>query len=128
MTARLSKADQVIPQGIHTVIPFFSLYEKDVYVLIPVRSRLDLEVCGSGCGGFGGEGGEGQGESEKQRGEKASFHKKNSFLRQAISDKPIITDGFIRCQLRVSRGLWHCWCPASEGAPNWTDRWCRYSG
>ena len=30
--------------SIHTVIPFFSLYEKDVYVLIPVCSRLDLEV------------------------------------------------------------------------------------
>ena len=101
MTARLSKADQVIPQGIHTVIPFFSLYEKDVYVLIPVRSRLDLKVCGSGGGRFGGAGGEGEGhgESEKQRGEKASFHKKISFLRRAISDKPIIADGFIRCQL-----------------------------
>ena len=103
MTARLSKADQVITQGIHTVIPFFSLYEKDVYVLIPVFPRLDLEVRGSGCGGFGGAGGGGEGqregEGEKQRGEKASFHKKNSFLRRAISDKPIIADGFIRCQL-----------------------------
>ena len=99
MTARLSKADQVIPQGIHTVIPFFSLYEKDVYVLIPVRFRLDLKVCGGGGGGFGGAGGEGQGQGEKQRGEKASFHKKNSFLRRAISDKPIIAEGFIRCQL-----------------------------
>ena len=59
MTARLSKTDQVIPQGIHTVIPFFSLYEKDVYVLIPVCSRLDLKVCGGGDGGFGGAGGEG---------------------------------------------------------------------
>ena len=99
MTARLSKADQVIPQGIHTVIPFFSLYEKDVYVLIPVCSRLDFKVCGSGCGGLGGAGGEGEGQGEKQRGEKASFHKKNSFLRRAISDKPIIAEGFIRCQL-----------------------------
>ena len=49
MTARLSKADQVIPQGIHTVIPFFSLYEKDVYVLIPVFPRLDFKVVNK-CG------------------------------------------------------------------------------
>ena len=99
MTARLSKADQVIPQGIHTVIPFFRLHEKSVAVLIPVFPWLDLKVRGSGCGGFGGAGGEGEGQGEKQRGEKASFHQKNSFLRRAISDKPIIADGFIRCQL-----------------------------
>ena len=62
MTARLSKADQVIPQGIHTVIPFFSLYEKDVYVLIPVFPWLDFKVCGGGDGGFGGAGGKGEGQ------------------------------------------------------------------
>ena len=73
MTARLGEADQVIPQGIHTVIPFFSLYEKDVYVLIPVRSRLDLKVCGSGCGGFGGAGGEGEGQHHAYKKERF-FH------------------------------------------------------
>ena len=39
-------------------------------------------VCGSGGGGFCGAGGEGEG--QKQRGEKASFHKKNSFLRRLL--------------------------------------------
>ena len=99
MTARLGEADQEIQQGLQAVISLFRLHKKVAHVLIPVCSRLDLKVCGSGGGGFGGAGGEGEGQSEKQRGEKASFHKKNSFLRRAISDKPIIADGFIRCQL-----------------------------
>ena len=98
MTARVGEADQEIQQGLQAVISLFRLHKKVAHVLIPVCSRLDLKVCGSGGGGFGGAGGEGEGEKHQGE-EKASFHKKNSFLRRAISDKPIIADGFIRCQL-----------------------------
>ena len=97
--ARLGEADDLIPAQV--ILPLLRLHKKAAHVLIPVCSRLNFKVCGGGGSGFGGAGGEGegQGEGEKQRGEKASFHQKNSFLRRAISDKPIIADGFIRCQL-----------------------------
>ena len=98
MTARLSKADQEIQQGLQAVISLFRLHEKSVAVLIPVFPWLDFKVCGGGGGGSGGAGGEGEGEKHQGE-EKASFHKKISFLRRAISDKPIIAEGFIRCQL-----------------------------
>ena len=101
MAAGLGKVDQSVSRRVHVVVALLCFHEENIDVLIPVFPRLDLEVCGSGDGGFGGAGGEreGHGESEKQRGEKASFHQKNSFLRRAISDKLIIADGFIRCQL-----------------------------
>ena len=99
VAAGLGKVDQSTPRRVHVVVAFFRFHEENIDVLIPVCSRLDLKVCGSGGGGFGGAGGEGEGQGEKQRGEKASFHQKNSFLRRAISDKPIIAEGFIRCQL-----------------------------
>ena len=99
VAAGLGKVDQSVSRRVHVVVALLCFHEENIDVLIPVRSRLDLEVCGGGGGGFGGAGGEGQGQGEKQRGEKASFHKKNSFLRRAISDKPIIAEGFIRCQL-----------------------------
>ena len=73
MTAWLSKADQEIQQGLQAVISLFRLHEKSVAVLIPVRSRLDLKVCGSGCGGFGGAGGEGEGQHHAYKKERF-FH------------------------------------------------------
>ena len=96
VAAGLGKVDQSVSRRVHVVVAFFRFHEENIAVLIPVCSRLDLKVCGSGDGGFGGAGGEG----EKHQGEeKASFHKKISFLRWVISDKPIIAEGFIRCQL-----------------------------
>ena len=62
MTARLSKADQEIQQGLQAVISLFRLHEKSVSVLIPVFPWLDFKVCGGGGGGFGGAGGEGDGQ------------------------------------------------------------------
>ena len=96
VAAGLGKVDHSVSRRVHVVVAFLRLHEKSVSVLIPVFPWLDLKVRGGGGGGFGGAGGEG----EKHQGEeKASFHKKISFLRRAISDKPIIAEGFIRCQL-----------------------------
>ena len=99
VAAGLGKVDHSVSRRVHVVVAFFRFHEENIAVLIPVFPWLNFKVRGSGGGGFGGAGGEGEGESEKQRGEKSPFHKKNSFLRRAISDKPIIADGFIRCQL-----------------------------
>ena len=55
--ARLGEADDLIPAQV--ILPLLRLHKKIAHVLIPVCSRLDLKVCGSGCGGFGGAGGEG---------------------------------------------------------------------
>ena len=55
--ARLGEADDLIPAQV--ILPLLRLHKKIAHVLIPVCSRLDLKVCGSGGGGFGGAGGKG---------------------------------------------------------------------
>ena len=55
--ARLGEADDLIPAQV--ILPLLRLHKKIAHVLIPVCSRLDLEVRGGGDGGFGGAGGEG---------------------------------------------------------------------